>query len=187
MRRTRGLEKVESRRPAPRPEVGAQASASRRLEIGLRAGLKIPIIDPADSCRTALAFRPPCLFTIGVRASDWYCEKDQSLGETEEGELSRRIGFRYDWIRGVKMRVLEKAVPAKRRGPRRPQRREASIVVALIWELQGERYRGVRWPPRVVVFIHLPFGVRCTCRARESCLPRHVVIVTWVSMGHEDV
>lgn len=44
------------------------------------------------------------------------------------------------------MRVLEKAVPAKRRGPRRPQRREASIVVVLIWELQGERYRGVRWP-----------------------------------------
>lgn len=53
-------------------------------------------MDPALICLTALGFKPPFSFTTGVRASCWYCEKDQSFGLTLDGPESNRTNLR-DW------------------------------------------------------------------------------------------
>ena len=92
------------------------------------------MILPALNCRTARAFRPPELFTIGTEASDWYWEKDQSLGDALVGKESRRRIWRCWWRRGEKARVELKIRPPARRGVRRPQvkRREANNILA-VW------------------------------------------------------
>jgi hypothetical protein len=88
---------------------------------------------PALNCLTALAFKRPSFLMIGVRASSWYCEKDQSFGLTGEGELSKRMR-RREWKVWCRRRALEKPRPAAKRGVRRCRKalgermREAIVV-----------------------------------------------------------
>lgn len=88
-------------------------------------GCIVPITLPALICLTALAFKPPLLFTIGVPASFWYCVKDQSFGPVDEGEESNRIAWRALYACWVK-RVAAHTVP-QRRGVRRELLRRRGV------------------------------------------------------------
>lgn len=68
------------------------------------------------------------MFTIGVRASFWYCENDQSLGPTGEGEESKRIGRRC-WRSGVRRRADDAVMEAAKRGVRRGLKKTRDAIV----------------------------------------------------------
>ena len=96
MSRVRGLEKTEIDRPAMRPERVKAREVSIFTHVSSGKEWIVPIMDPALICLTALGFKPPFSFTTGVRASCWYCEKDQSFGLTLDGPESNRTHLR-DW------------------------------------------------------------------------------------------
>lgn len=127
IKKARDLENMETPRPARRPVHPVNTRVLFVQDISANE----PKMLPELNCRIALAFKPPLRFTTGAEASFWYCEKDQSFGETEDGEESRRRRFRwwYCWARVGSSRQVEAPTVVARRGRRRApglkKRREA--------------------------------------------------------------
>ena len=128
---TRVLEKVETARPARRPNTPQHTPVRRRREtcqlltlgcwkadVGYFWGCNAPIMLPALSCRTAFPLSPPSDLITGVRASWVYCLKLQSLGLTEVAVVSRRSTLR-DWKAWCTRKALETPRPAAKMGERR--------------------------------------------------------------------
>lgn len=76
---------------------------------------------PALSCRTAFAFKRPSDWTMGVLASCWYWEKDQSFGLIEDGLESRWSSLRERKV-CWRSTAPERPSPAARSGVRRWKR-----------------------------------------------------------------